>query len=308
MAALAACSSLLGQQVPVKQRQAGSAQPPSAPVVCALRRSHKLAARTPSSGGFLQQQQLAARRQVRSADAAPASSGSVGSGWMDMPESQPVEEAAPVFPRLKERDPYKRLGVSRDASFEEVQEARNFLVEQYNRHEPSRESIELALDAILQEKMKVRHREGFRPPTRGRRGEAQGDAPRLSLWERVRSYFEPSVPATTLVNDGSVFVALGVWAAWTAAASDPTLPLGAALAFAAWKLYDKRNKRNPDGPFWGGNPMWGALGATVLSLIIGSILAYALVNVVPMPPRLASEAVGLFLITMILGFTAIFLK
>lgn len=31
-------------------------------------------------------------------------------------------------------------------------------------------------------------------------------------------------------------------------------------------------------------------------------------QVVPMPPRLASEAVGLFLITMILGFTAIFLK
>lgn len=63
--------------------------------------------RPPSSGGFLQQQHLAARRQVRSADAAPASSGSVGSGWMDMPESQPAEEAAPVFPRLKERDPYK---------------------------------------------------------------------------------------------------------------------------------------------------------------------------------------------------------
>lgn len=55
------------------------------------------------------------------------------------------------------------------------------------------------------------------------------------------------MPATTLVNDGSVFVALGIWAAWTAAASDPTLPLGAALAFAAWKLYDKRNKRNPGG-------------------------------------------------------------
>ena len=26
-----------------------------------------------------------------------------------------------VFPRLKERDPYRRLGVSREASFEEVQ-------------------------------------------------------------------------------------------------------------------------------------------------------------------------------------------
>lgn len=30
------------------------------------------------------------------------------------------------------------------------QEARNFLVEQYRDHEPSRESIELALDSILQ--------------------------------------------------------------------------------------------------------------------------------------------------------------
>ncbi len=31
-----------------------------------------------------------------------------------------------------------------------LQEARNFLVEQYREHEPSRESIELALDSILQ--------------------------------------------------------------------------------------------------------------------------------------------------------------
>jgi hypothetical protein len=32
------------------------------------------------------------------------------------------------------------------------------------------------------------------------------------------------------------------------------------------------------------------------------------VQVVPLPPRMANEAVGLFLITMCLGFTAIFLK
>ncbi len=294
--------------------------------------------------------------------------------------------------------------MSREASFEEVQEARNFLVEQYTRHEPSRESIELALDAILQaseseSELKAwgvgvtllhasslcgpvlrlcnqarnrpapgsscggraslmaillgaswsswgcpgRHPAAYvpaRPPDRGScmpppllawagAGEDEGAAsrglppaharpqgrgaggraadevrgwatrlwaqatvpgpraalgrthcrptsfhgppsrpslnaaadlathqfkilmtrrlarPLCSLWERIRSYFEPSVPATTLVNDGSVFVALGIWAAWTAAASDPTLPLGGALAFAAWKLYDKRNKRNP---------------------------------------------------------------
>jgi ATP-dependent HslUV protease ATP-binding subunit HslU len=46
----------------------------------------------------------------------------------------------------------------------------------YKRHERSREAIELAYDAILQEKMKVRHRLGFQPPQRGRRRDAQGDA------------------------------------------------------------------------------------------------------------------------------------
>ena len=66
-----------------------------------------------------------------------------------MPESQaPADLAVEVFPRLKERDPFKRLGIERDASFEEFQEARNFLVEQYRAHEPSREAIELAFDSV----------------------------------------------------------------------------------------------------------------------------------------------------------------
>lgn len=228
---------------------------------------------------------------------------------MDMPETQvPDAEPLEIFPRLKERDPYKRLGISREASFEEVQEARNFLFDQYRSHEPSRESIELAFDTILQEKMKARHRFGFRPPTRGKRGEAQGDAPKLSLWQIIRSKFEPSVPSTTLVNDGSIFVALGLWAAWQAASSDPTLPLGAALCFCAWKLYDKRNKRNPDGPYLGGSPIWGALGTTILSLILGAVLSYVLVQVLPLPPRVSGEAVGLFFIALSLGFGCIFVK
>ena len=152
--------------------------------------------------------------------------------------------------------------------------------------------------ACLQEKIKVRHRYGFKPPQRGKRtdvageetrqrcaGVRQGGAdaatpvpraervqlwagpdphpsppqhallcppgcrPARSLWQRVRSYFEPSVHSTTLVNDGSVFVLLGVWAAWNAAtsagASDPTLPMCAALAFSAYKLYEKRTRRSP---------------------------------------------------------------
>lgn len=50
------------------------------------------------------------------------------------------------------RDPYKRLGIERDASSEEIQEARNYLVQEYSDHEKSRESIEQAYDRIIAEK------------------------------------------------------------------------------------------------------------------------------------------------------------
>jgi hypothetical protein len=228
---------------------------------------------------------------------------------MDQPESQPLPDAGvEVYPRARERDPYARLGLPPDASFEEVQDARNFLVEQYRPHAPSREAIEGAFDTILKRQMKERHRLGFRPPSRGRRGDAAADAPRLSVLAEIRRRFEPSVPGTTIVNDGSIFAALGLWAAWQAASSDPTLPLGAAVAFCAWRLYDKRMKRDPDGPHLGGSPIFGALGTTVLGLVAGGLASYLLVQALPLPPRVSGEAAGLFFIALGLGFTAIFLK
>ena len=50
-------------------------------------------------------------------------------------------------------------------------------VQTYKAHERSRESIEMAFDTILQEKMKVRHKQGFKPPKRGRKTDLEGDAP-----------------------------------------------------------------------------------------------------------------------------------
>ncbi|GAB4816192.1 hypothetical protein N2152v2_003238 [Parachlorella kessleri] len=336
-------------------------------------------------------QQLVSRKEpsssgrcVRTTDA--AATGSVGSGWMDMPESQPLPEAPlEVFPRRRESDPYKLLGVAREGDFEEVQDARNFLVEQYKAHEPSREAIELAYEKVLAEHMKRRKEGGFRPPQKGRRGDVRGDAPvslegefpallllqgvgwvsmglcflnsfvggagrgalwgivslKLSLWQQLLDKFEPSVPGTTIVNDGSIFLALGLWAGWQvrawyaaassavgpkpqrccsivdasplgalclqAASSDPTLPLGAAICYCAYKLYDKRSRRmgtdDPDR-----TPIWGALGSTILALVLGGVVSYVIVSVTPLPPRVSSEGLGSLLITLSLGFAALFLK
>ncbi len=49
-------------------------------------------------------------------------------------------------------------------------------MQQYRGHEHSRESIELAYDRILQEKMNVRHKHGFKPVRTGRKTDVQGDA------------------------------------------------------------------------------------------------------------------------------------
>lgn len=53
------------------------------------------------------------------------------------------------FPRVNVWDPYKRLGISTDASEEEVWGSRNFLLQQYAGHERSEESVEAAFERIL---------------------------------------------------------------------------------------------------------------------------------------------------------------
>lgn len=60
------------------------------------------------------------------------------------------------FPRINVRDPYKRLGLGRDASTEEITEAKNYLVEEYRGDERSREAIEDAFDRIIAEKFRER--------------------------------------------------------------------------------------------------------------------------------------------------------
>ena len=63
------------------------------------------------------------------------------------------------------------------------------------------------------------------------------------------------------------------------AAHDPAVPLGVAICFCTWRLFDKRRIRNPDGPFFGNSPIWGALGTTLLGLVVGSVvrLKYVLI-------------------------------
>ena len=72
---------------------------------------------------------------------------------------------------------------------------------------------------------------------------------------------------------------------------------------------EKRNRRNPDGPYWGNSPIWGALVTTVCALAAGGLLSYAIGALgIPLPPKVSLDAMGLFVLTITLGFTALFVK
>ncbi|KAG6499333.1 hypothetical protein ZIOFF_039097 [Zingiber officinale] len=58
-------------------------------------------------------------------------------------------------------DPYQHLGMTRDASEEEILEAQNFLLKQYGGHESSYESIEAAFEKILMANFRKRKRDAF---------------------------------------------------------------------------------------------------------------------------------------------------
>lgn len=130
----------------------------------------------------------------------------------------------------------------------------------------------MAFDAVLNHKMKSRQKYGFRPPKTGRKTDVDGE-PKQSILDTIKGLLEPSVPTTTIVNEGFIYFMLACWAAGTQhATGDPTAPFVLAIGFCCWRLFDKRTKRNPDGPYFGNSPIWGAVGSALLGFIFALVV------------------------------------
>ena len=57
---------------------------------------------------------------------------------------------------MSEPTPYDKLGVDDDASFEQVRDARDRLLREYEGDESQQEAIEVAYDAILMDRLRAR--------------------------------------------------------------------------------------------------------------------------------------------------------
>ncbi|ACK69973.1 heat shock protein DnaJ domain protein [Gloeothece citriformis PCC 7424] len=83
---------------------------------------------------------------------------------------------------MSEQNPYQQLGVTEDASFEEIQEAKQRLLQQHSGDSKVLESIEMAYDSIIMERLRLRQEGKIKVPERIRFPEREKPSePPLSL-------------------------------------------------------------------------------------------------------------------------------
>lgn len=200
-------------------------------------------------------------------------------------EGEEAPPAAPteLFPRVNERDPYKVLGLPRDASSEEIREARAYLVDYYAGHVAGVERIDLAYDKIIGEKLKMRKKvKGVRLEKKSGRSD-DPPLPGSSLAEKVRE--SCAVPdKQTLTQHSVLFAFITVWAIQTAGPSGPAFQVAVALITATWLLMRKRGGKQFLAP---------SLVATFCCLFGGWLVGAIVPVYVPVfPPSWSPETVS----------------
>ncbi|KAG9442934.1 hypothetical protein H6P81_018788 [Aristolochia fimbriata] len=141
-----------------------------------------------------------------------------------------------VFPRINVRDPYKRLGISREASEEEIQAARNFLINKYAGHKPSVDAIESAHDKIIMQSFyekknpKINIKKKFREVSQSRIATA------------LTSRFE--APSTKFIIKSSIaFIVLGALTVLFPTDEGPTLQVAISLIASIYFIYNRLKSR-----------------------------------------------------------------
>lgn len=139
---------------------------------------------------------------------------------------------AAIFPRISVRDPYKRLGISSEASEEEIQAARNFLVQKYSGHQQSLDAIESAHDKIIMQKFYERKNPkiDFKKKVR--------EVSQSRIMQAITSRFR--TPSTNFIVKTSIaFVVLGVLTVLFPTEEGPTLQVAISLITTMYFIYDR---------------------------------------------------------------------
>lgn len=177
---------------------------------------------------------------------------------------------------MSDPTPYQTLGVSEDASFEEIQAVKNHLSQQYQGDTRTLELVETAYDAILMDRLKLRQEGKIKVPDRIRFPERTVEAPAKSL-----PNFTPPTPSwlqgwldqpsrQDVLLPGVILAILGVISFVSPDGGNSLRPLllVAGVFVSIYFLNRKENKF--------GRAFLLTLGALILGVALGSGLTYLL--------------------------------
>lgn len=182
---------------------------------------------------------------------------------------------------MSDQSPYEKLGVSEDASFDEIQDARNRLFEQYSGDSKNVEIIETAYDAILMDRLRMRQEGKIKVPERIRFPELRVQSPpKENLTPREQSPVwlqkildQPS--GTDVLLPGVWFLGLSAISVFYPAAGDQVLQLALVIGVGTSIFFLNRK----EGRF--GRAVLFTLVGLIIGLITGGLIANLLLPQIP---------------------------
>ncbi|KAJ7956549.1 Protein CHAPERONE-LIKE PROTEIN OF POR1 chloroplastic [Quillaja saponaria] len=194
----------------------------------------------------------------------------------------------PKFPKTSVWDPYKRLGIGRDASEEEIWSSRNFLLQQYAGHERSEESIEAAFEKILM--ASFQHRKKTKINLKSRLKKKVEESP---PWVQNLLNFVELPPTEVIFRRLFLFAFMGGWSIMNSTESGPAFQVAISLAACIYFLNEKTKSL--------GRAFIIGLGALATGWICGSLL------VPNIPSMLLHPTWTLELVTSLVAYVFMFL-
>jgi hypothetical protein len=174
---------------------------------------------------------------------------------------------------MSDQSPYEKLGVSEDASFDEIQDVRNRLLEQHGGDGIVRDVIEAAYDAILMERLRMRQEGKIKVPERIRFPEKRvPSSPQTSqtLGQQSPAWLKRSIDQPTLTDvllPGAWYLGLSATSVLYPGGSGQVLQLSLVVGVAIGVYFLNRK----EGKF--GRAVLFTLVSLIAGLIAGGLLA-----------------------------------
>ncbi|AFZ35819.1 heat shock protein DnaJ domain protein [Stanieria cyanosphaera PCC 7437] len=150
---------------------------------------------------------------------------------------------------MNEQNPYEQLNVTENASFEEIQNAKRKLKEQYSQDTKVLESIEAAYDAIIMDRLRLRQEGKIKVPERIRFPERLVETPsdftpvtQKNSPQWLKNLLDRPSQAEILWPTG-IYIVLAATAVFAQSTEASLLPLLMALGFMA-NIYFLNRKEN----------------------------------------------------------------